>query len=61
MPTESLEPRESRRLRYLELAAEALRAASQSKEAAIRDAYILVAHGWLDLANSPGPHDAGTP
>ena len=39
-----------RRIRYLELAAEAIRSAAQSNTAEMRDAYLSIAYSWMDMA-----------
>lgn len=39
-----------RRMRYLELAAEAIRAASQSNMPEMRKAYLSIAYSWMELA-----------
>ena len=44
-----LEPWE-RRVRYLELAAEAIRFAAQSIAPEMRKAYLSIAYSWMDLA-----------
>ena len=39
-----------RRVRYLELAAEAIRAAAQSHTPEMRKAYLSIAYSWMELA-----------
>jgi hypothetical protein len=46
----SSEPWERRRARYLELAAEALRSASQAPVPEMRRAYLSIAYSWTALA-----------
>jgi hypothetical protein len=49
MPGESPEPWQ-RRMRYLELAAEAIRAAAQSNPPEMRKAYLSIAYSWMEMA-----------
>ena len=44
-----------RRIRYLELAAEAIRAAAQSHTPEMRKAYISIAYSWMELARDVEP------
>ena len=44
-----------RRVRYLELAAEAIRAAAQSTEPDMRKAYLSIAYSWMELAREIEP------
>jgi hypothetical protein len=39
-----------RRMRYLELAAEAIRSAAQSNTPEMRKAYLSIAYSWMELA-----------
>ena len=39
-----------RRVRYLELAAEAIRSAAQSTAPEMRKAYLSIAYSWMELA-----------
>jgi hypothetical protein len=39
-----------RRVKYLELAAEAIRAAAQSTAPEMRKAYLSIAYSWMELA-----------
>ena len=63
MPSDSWEPWEDKRLRFLELAAEAIRSAAQSRTPFKRNGYIDIAHAWLELADGPDPRngDGGSP
>ena len=58
MHDQAVEPSERRRVKYLELAAEALRAAGQSSTSEMRKAYLSIAYSWLDLASDS---ERGTP
>ena len=44
-----------RRMRYLELATEAIRAASQSNTPDMRKAYLSIAHSWMELVRETEP------
>jgi len=50
----TLEPWQ-RRMRYLELAAEAIRVAAQSNMPEMRRAYISIAYSWMELARDIEP------
>jgi hypothetical protein len=39
-----------RRMRYLELAADAIRAAAQSNTPEMRKAYLSIAYSWMEMA-----------
>jgi hypothetical protein len=42
-------------MRYLELAAEAIRSAAQSNTPEMRKAYLSIAYSWMDLARDTEP------
>ncbi len=44
-----------RRIRYLELAAEAIRAGAQSHTPEMRKAYLSIAYSWMDMARETEP------
>jgi hypothetical protein len=44
-----------RRMKYLELAGEAIRAAAQSGTPEMRQAYLSIAHSWMELARDIEP------
>ena len=44
-----------RRMRYLELAAEAIRSAAQSNTPEMRNAYLSIAYSWMELARDIEP------
>jgi hypothetical protein len=44
-----------RRVRYLELAAEAIRCAAQSTAPEMRKAYLSIAYSWMELARETEP------
>lgn len=44
-----------RRMRYLELAADAIRAAAQSNMPEMRKAYLSIAYSWMELARDTEP------
>jgi len=44
-----------RRMRYLELAADAIRAAAQSNTPEMRKAYLSIAYSWMELARDMEP------
>jgi hypothetical protein len=44
-----------RRTRYLELAAEAIRAAAQSPTPEMRKSYLSIAYSWMELARDIEP------
>ena len=44
-----------RRVRYLELAAEAIRSAAQSTAPEMRKAYLSIAYSWMELARETDP------
>ena len=44
-----------RRMRYLELAADAIRAAAQSNMPEMRKAYLSIAYSWMELARDVEP------
>ena len=44
-----------RRIKYLELAAEAIRAAAQSHTPDMRQAYLSIANSWMEMARETDP------
>jgi hypothetical protein len=42
-------------MRYLELAADAIRAAAQSNMPEMRKAYLSIAYSWMELARDTEP------
>ena len=44
-----------RRIRYLELAADAIRAAAQSNTPEMRKAYLSIAYSWMEMARGTEP------
>jgi len=44
-----------RRVKYLELAAEAIRCAAQSGAPEMRKAYLSIAYSWMELARETEP------
>ena len=44
-----------RRMRYLELAADAIRAAAQSNTPEMRKAYLSIAYSWMEMARGTEP------
>jgi hypothetical protein len=46
-----------RRIRYLEFAAQAIRAAAQSHTPEMRKAYLSIAYSWMEMARETGSKD----
>jgi len=55
-PMQGLPPEPwQRRIKYLELAAEAIRAAAQSNTPDMRKAYLSIANSWMEMARETEP------
>jgi hypothetical protein len=57
MNAESVESTEERIVRYLELAADAIKAAATARTPETRNAYLAIAGSWMELAK--GVHQRG--
>jgi len=57
MNAEFVESTEDRIVRYLELAADAIKAAASARTSETRNAYLAIAASWMELAK--GVHERG--